>query len=70
MKSAPRLQRLAASRDHFAVPVAAGSGINHALSERRSLWSADGSTSIYNSTVGALGNFVESAVINQDIELR
>lgn len=33
------------------------------------LWSADGSTSIYNSTVGALGNFVESAVVNQDIEV-
>ena len=33
------------------------------------LWSGDGSTSIYNSTVNALGNFVESAVVNQDIEV-
>jgi hypothetical protein len=33
------------------------------------LWSGDGSTSIYNSTVNTLGNFVESAVVNQDIEV-
>jgi hypothetical protein len=32
-------------------------------------WSGDGRTSIYNSTVQALGNFVESAVVNQDIEI-
>jgi len=32
-------------------------------------WSGDGGTSIYNSTVNALGNFVESAVVNQDIEV-
>jgi hypothetical protein len=32
-------------------------------------WSADGSASIYNSTAQALGNFVESAVINQEIEI-
>jgi len=33
------------------------------------LSSADGDTSIYNSTVNALGNFVESAVISQDIDV-
>ncbi|MDI1266282.1 MAG: S8 family peptidase [bacterium] len=33
------------------------------------LWSGDGAPSIYNSTVNALGNFVESAVVNQDIEV-
>ncbi len=33
------------------------------------LRSADGRKSIYNSTVAALGNFVESAVLNQDIEI-
>jgi hypothetical protein len=33
------------------------------------LWSGDGGASIYNSTVNALGNFVESAVVNQDIEI-
>jgi hypothetical protein len=33
------------------------------------LRSADGSDSIYNSMVTALGNFVESAVINQEIEV-
>ena len=32
--------------------------------------SGDGGSSIYNSTVNGLGNFVESAVINQDIELK
>lgn len=32
------------------------------------LWSGDGQPSIYNSTVQALGNFVESAVLEQDIE--
>lgn len=34
------------------------------------LWSADEASTIYNSTVKSLGNFVESAVINQDIEIR
>jgi hypothetical protein len=33
------------------------------------LWSGDGQPTIYNSMVQALGNFVESAVLNQDIEL-
>jgi hypothetical protein len=33
------------------------------------LWSADGEASIYNSTVQTLGNFVESAVLNQEIEI-
>jgi hypothetical protein len=33
------------------------------------LQSADGSDSIYNSMVAALGNFVESAVINQEIDV-
>jgi hypothetical protein len=34
------------------------------------LWGTDGDSAIYNSMVGALGNFVESAVVNQEIELR
>jgi hypothetical protein len=34
------------------------------------LWSGDNSPSIYNSTIQALGNFVESAVVNQEIEIR
>lgn len=33
------------------------------------LWDADGSDTIHDSTVRALGNFVESAVVNQEIEL-
>ncbi len=33
------------------------------------LSSADGEKSIYDSTARALGNFVESAVLNQDIEV-
>lgn len=33
------------------------------------LWGADGQESIYNSTVAALGNFVESAVVNQELEV-
>lgn len=33
------------------------------------LWNADGSDTIHDSTVRALGNFVESAVVNQEIEL-
>jgi hypothetical protein len=33
------------------------------------LRSADGKESIYNSMVNALGNFVESAVLNQDIDI-
>lgn len=33
------------------------------------LWSAEPSAPIYDSTVQALGNFVESAVINQEIEV-
>lgn len=33
------------------------------------LWSGDGQGSIYDSTAQALGNFVESAVLNQDIEI-
>jgi subtilase family protein len=33
------------------------------------LWSSDGEASIYNSMVQELGNFVESAVLNQDIEI-
>jgi hypothetical protein len=33
------------------------------------LWSGDGQGSIYDSTAQALGNFVESAVLNQDIEV-
>jgi hypothetical protein len=32
-------------------------------------WSGDGQSTIYNSMVQALGNFVESAVLNQDIEI-
>lgn len=34
------------------------------------LWGADGDESIHDSTVRALGNFVESAVLNQEIEIR
>jgi hypothetical protein len=34
------------------------------------LWSADNKSSIYNSTVNALGNFVAGAVVHQDIEVR
>jgi hypothetical protein len=33
------------------------------------LWSPDGGDGIYDSTVAALGNFVESAIVNQDIEV-
>ncbi len=33
------------------------------------LWDADGGDTIHDSTVRALGNFVESAVLNQEIEL-
>lgn len=33
------------------------------------LWSADGADTIHDSTVRALGNFVESAVIHQDINI-
>lgn len=33
------------------------------------LWSGAGQSSIYDSTAQALGNFVESAVVNQDIEV-
>ena len=33
------------------------------------LWSGEGQKSIYNSTAQALGNFVESAVVNQEIEV-
>ncbi len=34
------------------------------------LWGANGDQSIHDSTVRALGNFVESAVLNQEIEIR
>jgi hypothetical protein len=34
------------------------------------LWGADGDETIHDSTVRALGNFVESAVINQEIEIQ
>jgi hypothetical protein len=34
------------------------------------LWSGEGKPSIYNSTAQLLGNFVESAVVNQEIELQ
>ena len=34
------------------------------------LWSGSGANSIYDSTAQALGNFVESAVVDQDIEVR
>lgn len=34
------------------------------------LWSGEGKASIYNSTAQLLGNFVESAVVNQEIELQ
>ncbi len=33
------------------------------------LWGADPASSIYDSTVAALGNFVESAVVNQEIDV-
>jgi hypothetical protein len=32
-------------------------------------WSADGDPEIYNSMVQSLGNFVESAVVNQEIDI-
>jgi hypothetical protein len=32
-------------------------------------WSGDGQPTIYNSMVQSLGTFVESAVLNQDIEV-